>query len=57
MKRWGGNDSRNIFRYWPNGAQIHHSFGMSVNIGDTYSFLPLLFPAIMIIGEREGDHI
>ncbi len=28
---------------------------MPVNVGDTYSLLPLRFPAIMMIGELEGD--
>ncbi|CAF9941749.1 hypothetical protein IMSHALPRED_002875 [Imshaugia aleurites] len=31
--------------------------GMPINVGDTYTFLPQLSPAIMITGEHEGDYI
>ncbi len=51
------SDFRNICRYWPNGAQIRRSLGMPINVGDTYSFLPLRSPAFMISGEHEGDYI
>lgn len=35
-----------------------YPLGMSINVGDTYSFNPLQLPAIMMItGEHEGDYI
>ena len=34
-----------------------YPYGMPINVGDAYSFQPLLLTAIVITGEHEGDYI